>query len=282
MIAILGGLGAATMWAATILCSSRSSRLIGPRSVLAWVMLVGLALVAPFVVLAGIPANLKPGAVALLAIAGLGNVVGLLLEYAALRIGQVAVVAAIASTEGAVAAVLSALTGERVSLSVATILGVITLGVFLVSSSSSPEGVSRREPVSATFFAVAAAICFGVGLFAVGRLSTRLPLVWVLLPARLIGVAAVAAPLAASSRLRLSRQAAPLVVAGGICEVLGFALFAVGSRDSTAVAAVLASQFAGIAAVCGYVLFRERLRPIQVLGIVTTLVGVSVLAALRA
>jgi hypothetical protein len=39
MLAILGGLGAASAFAAATLCSSRSTRLIGPSSVLAWVLL---------------------------------------------------------------------------------------------------------------------------------------------------------------------------------------------------------------------------------------------------
>ena len=42
MVAILGGLGAAMSWAIATLASSRSSRMIGPMSVLGWVMAVGL------------------------------------------------------------------------------------------------------------------------------------------------------------------------------------------------------------------------------------------------
>lgn len=41
MVAILGGLGAALSWAIATLASSRSSRMIGPISVLGWVMAVG-------------------------------------------------------------------------------------------------------------------------------------------------------------------------------------------------------------------------------------------------
>ena len=46
MLAILGGVGAAPAWGAATLCSSRSTRLIGPSPVLAWVMLVVAAFVA--------------------------------------------------------------------------------------------------------------------------------------------------------------------------------------------------------------------------------------------
>ena len=55
-----------------------------------------------------------------------------------------------------------------------------------------------------------------------------------------------------------------------------------GQRDSVAVAAVLASQFAAIAAVAAYVLFRERLGRLQLVGVVTIVVGVAVLTWLQA
>ena len=51
MIAILGGLGAAVAWAISTLCSSRSSRMIEPTSVAAWIMLVGLVIAVPPAVL---------------------------------------------------------------------------------------------------------------------------------------------------------------------------------------------------------------------------------------
>src|SRR5918994_3131301 len=85
MIAVLGGLGAAVAFATATLCSSRSSRLIGPAPVVAWVMLVGLAVVAVPVTRAGVPAGLDGASTGWLALAGLGNVVGLLLAYAGLR-----------------------------------------------------------------------------------------------------------------------------------------------------------------------------------------------------
>ena len=46
------------------------------------------------------------------ALSGFGNVVGLLLTYAAYRIGAVGIVSTIDSTEGAIAAVIRVLAGE--------------------------------------------------------------------------------------------------------------------------------------------------------------------------
>ena len=93
---------------------------------------------------------------------------------------------------------------------------------------------------------------------------------------------AVTLPLVVASRLRLTRRAAPLVVASALFEVIGFASFAWGARHGLAVSAVLASQFAAISAVVAYLLFGERLTRGRVLGVATVAVGVAVLSALQA
>src|SRR6185312_7909779 len=134
VIAILGGLGAAAAWALSTLCSSRSSRLIDPVSVVAWMMLVGLLITVPLAALSGVPARLGPGSGAWLVAAGVGNVVGLVLTYRALRIGQVSLVAPLVSTEGAVAAVIALIAGEPLAAGVAFTLAVIVAGIWLASA----------------------------------------------------------------------------------------------------------------------------------------------------
>src|SRR4051794_19287500 len=97
MIAIIGGLAAAGCFAASTLCSSRSSRMIDPGSVLAWVMLVGLLATVPVVAIARPPSDLGPTDVGWLAVVGITNSIGLLLAYRALRIGKVGLVAPVVS-----------------------------------------------------------------------------------------------------------------------------------------------------------------------------------------
>ena len=57
-------------------------------------------------------------------------------------------------------------------------------------------------------------------------------------------------------------------------------MFTIGARDDIAITAVLASMFAPIAAVAAFVLFRERLAPRQVLGVVLVVVGIAILGVL--
>ena len=101
-------------------------------------------------------------------------------------------------------------------------------------------------------------------------------------PARVLGVAAVTLPLVVTRRLVLTRAAVPFVVASGLCEVGGFACYALGSRHGIAVAAVLASQFAAVAAVAAYFLFHERLTRLQLAGVIAIPAGVAALTALQA
>ncbi len=279
MIAVLGGLGAAVFWAGALLTASRATRLANPQSVLAGVMLTGFVIVAPLAIADGVPEALGRHELAWLALAGAGNVLGLLLNYGALRVGKVSIVGPISSTEGAIAAVLAVLAGEAISPGVGVTLALVVVGIVLAGVT---PGGGSGDPLRATVLACGAALCFGAGLYATARVSEALPLVWALVPARVLGVVAVALPLVASRRLRITRPALPLVVASGICEVAGFAAYAAGSRHGIAVAAVLASQFAALAAVAAFVLFRERLTRTQLAGVAAIAVGVAFVSALQA
>jgi drug/metabolite transporter (DMT)-like permease len=294
MIAILGGLATAVLWASTLLGSARASRLIGPWSTLAWVMLIGLAVALPLVLLTGTDVRLTNGDLLNLAIAGVANSGGLLLGYAALRRGKVAVVGPIVSTEGAIGAVLAIIAGDPVSAATGVLLAVIAAGVVLASVERSadravedddtrpnPDATGRSAAVTACL-AMGAAILFGINLFVTSRIADALPVAWSILPARVAGVVAVSVPLILTRRINIRREAVPFLVLVGLAEVAGIATFALGARDSAPVASVIASQFAGIAAVVAFVLFRERLSRIQIAGVATIAVGVAGLALLRA
>ena len=254
-----------------------------PLAVVALVMVVGLVIAAPLAAVDGVP-SFDAASLTWLVISGAGNVGGLALAYKALRIGQVALVAPLVSTEGAIAATISLLAGESLEPGVGLALAIVAIGVCL---SSVPEAagderrVLRRQPAS-VLLAVAAALVFGTSLYATGRAGATLPSTWVVLSARLIGTVALAIPLLAAGRLRVVARAIPLIVVAGICEVLGFFSYTAGARHGIAVAAVLSSQFATIAAVVAYFLFGERLNRVQLVGVTSVIAGVALLSALRA
>jgi drug/metabolite transporter (DMT)-like permease len=278
MKAILGGSGAALCWTVAMLCSSRASRRLGALPTLAWVMAIGFVIVLPFVIVAGsLPTGSESG---WLFVAGAGNIIGLVCEYTAVRSGKVGVVASIASTEGAVSAVLSAIAGEPISAAVAAVLALIAAGIVLASLEQDDD-VDERWATKAVVLAFGAALSFGISLYAVGHVSGDVEFAWLLLPARLVGVAVITLPLAVRGGLRIAKSAAPLVSAAGVAEVVGVASFAWGARDSIGIASVLGSQFAAISAVGAFLFFGERLRKIQIIGIAAIVTGVGMLAVIR-
>jgi drug/metabolite transporter (DMT)-like permease len=283
VIAVLGGLGAALAWAVTTMCYSRASRTLPSASVIAVAMLVGLAVTAPAAA-ASVPEELDTETVVLLVVAGAANLGGLLLVVTALRAGKVGIVAPIVSTEGAIAAVLAVVAGESVAPGAGVTLAVIVAGIALASvgNEETEAAPSSRRPTQAALLAISAALAFGVSLYATGRVSDDLSVPWALLPARVIGALFLARPLLATRRLVVTREALPFVAIAGVCEVVGFAFFTLGARDSIAIIAVLASQFGALAALAGFVVFSERLTRPQTVGIAAIAVGVAALTWIQA
>lgn len=284
MLPLLGGLGAALLWAAATIASSRTTRIVGAWSAVAWVMLVGLAIALPGAILVGVPSGLDGTSVAWLVVAGLGNCGGLVIIYAALRVGKVGIVAPIASTEGALAAVIAVVLGERIVPGAALTLAVIAVGVALASvhrDDVAADGSGARVGRRAALLAFTAAAVFAVGLYAAGHVSAYLPPIWVVLPARIVGALAIALPLALTGRLRLTRGTAPLLVVAGLGEILGSISYAFGAKSGIAITAVLSSQFAAFAAITAYLLFRERLLRVQIAGVTLIAVGVGTLSYLQ-
>jgi drug/metabolite transporter (DMT)-like permease len=256
--------------------------MIGAFSVLAWVMTVGLAVSI-------VPALLNPltgptiWQIAGLITVGVAYNAGLLIAYSALRIGRVSIVAPIIATEGGVAALLSVLIGEAISIQMALVLAVIAVGVVLAAIERTSAD-RERDPHSrrAVILSLAAAASFSVGLVVAGRLAGSVPAIWVVASSRIVGVLALLLPLLVLRRLQLTRQAAPFVVLSGVLEAAGSLLYVIAAAEGVAVAAVLSSQFAAIAAIGSFVLFGERLQRVQLAGVALIAIGVTALAAVQA
>ena len=283
MTAILFGLATAIAWSVSTLCSTRASRMVGAAPALAWVSFIGFVICAPFALLDS-RSGVDPVDLGWLGIAGLGNVIGLLLLYAAVRRGKVGIAAPIASTEGAIAALIAVLVGEAIAPSALLVMAVIVVGVVLATLDLS--GADDGQPgVTPVFLAliIPVAIVFGIGLYAGGRVAGTVPAGWLISASRVVGVILVSLPMAvgARHRLRVPRAAWPWLIATAAAEVIGYWTYLMGARVSISVTAVLASQFAAIAVVGGYLLFGERLSRVQRGGVVLICVGVAALAVLR-
>jgi len=278
VISVVFGLGAAIFFASGSLLNSRAIRHISGWSVVAWVMLVGLVITTPALILSGIPEAVSGVNAWWLVVTGIGNVAGLVLAAFAFRVGKVGVVAPILATEGALSAVISARLGQSIVPFIGFLLVVIVAGVVLAAVGPDPAPLEHERPTLSAVLATFAAFGFGISLYSAGHLSGELPISWVLLPARLVGVLALTIPLALSSRLQITRRAAPLVIAMGFTEVIGITLFSIGAEYDIAITSVVSSQFAPIAAIMAYLLFKERLGGLQILGVVVIVTGVAALS----
>src|SRR4029077_18477237 len=286
MLSLIAGILTSLAFASSTITSARASRLAGPAPVVAGVMLVGLVLTTPLALVASpLPADraLPWTPLLLAAVGGAANIVGLLLVYAGLRIGAVGIVSTIASAEGALAAGFAVLAGQSLAAGAGLVLAVIAVGVALAAAGGEAAiepgvAIPRARALRAAAFAGGAATIFGFGLFVTGQVSAGLPPAWVIFPGRIVGVVAVAIPLFLTGRLQAPRAAIPLVVLTGITEVVGFSTYAIGARSDIALTAVLASMFAPLAAVGAFLLFRERLARVQILGIAVVVAGVAILA----
>src|SRR5271166_6107706 len=224
MTAVLGGLGAAVIWSLGNMFASQAARILGPPRTLAWVMLVGLVLVAGLLLFSP-PPHITGKAALWLTLGGVGNVAGLLLMYTALRGGRLGVVMPIVAAEGGIAALIAVLAGQAVGAVrglalIVTVLGVVMTAVTRPGSEARSVEPSRRAlgewvrhpeatlPTGrgdrrAALWAMLTAFSFGVSLYATGRAGAILPAPWAVLPPRLIGVAVITMPLALRRRLRV-------------------------------------------------------------------------------
>ena len=286
MIAVIAGLLTAVIWTIAVLSSSRASRQIGAPSTAAGMSLVGLIATIPLLATSPLPTAADMPQMPWLVVAGVGNILGLLASYGAVRRGKVSIVAPITSTEGAIAATLAFLAGEPATALLIFALSLVVTGVVLTAygpegdTSADPGSDARRGGPVFLAMAISSALLFGVSLFAVGHASGLVPTSWIVASGRIFGVLFIALPLVVSGRLRMTRRALPFVITCGLAEVAGFLTVTWGSRDSIAVTAVLASQVGVMTAIASMFL-GERVERHQLAGAVLTGVGVAAVTLIQ-
>jgi len=247
----------------------------------------------------------------LLILAGLIGVVGYLALYRGLESGHVGLVSAISACYGGVIALLSVLllherlTAAAVAGIVATIAGVMfavlrrqaaaeevapeetgsVLGGQAVPEKVAPEGPGPAARVAApaigAAFGIAAALCYGVGGFMIGRYTRDLgwlvPVVVARCGAMVLLLGLLATPLRGPAGARLTRGLG-WALAAGLADAAGLVCFARGDQVGlVSVTAAVSSAYPLIPLLGGLLFFRERLRPQQVGGAALLLAGLVLL-----
>ena len=277
---LLAGFSAA-LYGSADFCGGLATRRASVVPVMIFSQLAGLAallLVLPLLppASAGI-ADLMWGALGGCALAG-----GLTLLYRGLATGKMSVVAPVTAVLAVVVSALAGFAaGDRLSWAgwggVALALAAIVLVGQDGAPASAAEGRSAARGLRAALLAGALLGLFLTALKQTAPASGLLPLV----PARLSAAAALAvAALFTRPPLRGARSAAWLILAGGALDVCANVFYLLATRLGTlTVAATLTSLYPASTIVLARFFLGERLRGIQVAGLVCAAAGVALIGA---
>jgi drug/metabolite transporter (DMT)-like permease len=207
--------------------------------------------------------------------AGVTGAAGLVCFYTALASGTMGVVAPISSLGALVPVFLGLLTGEQPSATAWVGMAVAVTGAALASG---PE-LTGAVPPRPVMLAVLAAMFFGAALYCLDR-GARYALLETLWGMRLTSVALfLVAGLVVRSVGGTRARDLPALAVIGLGDVTANGLFAFSSsRGLVSVASVLGSLYPVATVFWARVLLGERLRRVQAVGVVLTLVGVVAIA----
>lgn len=275
---------ASGLWGLSDFLGGTASRRLPVPSVLGLSQLAALLLLVPVAAATGAldtsRSYLLPAAVA-----GAIGIGALAMFFRALAIGTMGVVAPIAALGVAVPVLVALGRGEAPSGGQLAGIVVAVTGVVLASG---PELAGRGAGgAQALLLAAGAAVGFGLVLLLIAQASVGDggAVVMTLLTMRLTSVLLLTALLLAFVRRRgwdlsVRRADLPLLALIGVADAAANGAYAVASRSSlVSVAAVLASLYPIVTVVLAYRVHAERLRSVQVVGVVVALTGVVLLAA---
>ena len=274
MLTVLTGLLTALSYATSDMFSQRVTRQTRALTQMLWVLATGVLIILPVALLVeGLPAAGEWRGAGLAALAGALYFFALFCLLRGLNVGDLGLVSALVSLQGAYVAVAVVLLGTPVTLPLAVALGLCAFGAVLTSLEGR-AGSTKGAPWALAAGVLFACIMLCYNYADIGWLSqtaiSRTVSLLVTLPVALLS-GGVAVPKALRTR----------AVGAGVLELAGLSLltitFALGPPT---VAGVTTTQFGTFAVILGFVLLHERPKPNQWAGIACTIAGVSLIAAL--
>ena len=256
MLTILVGLSSALSYATSDLFSQRVTRAARALTQVAWVLITGALIVVPVALLVdGLPAGdaqwRAAGAAALAGVAYFGAFLCLL---RALHSGDLGLVSALNALQGAYAAVVFVLLGQRLT----PLLGVALLLCAAGGVVASVEG--RAKTAKGVPWAIVSGLLFGCVMV---LYSYAHAISWLSQAAISRSVSLLIAVPAAwfTGGFALPRRLHGTAVGAGVLELCGLLCFTLAlAMGPLTVAAVTSTQFGTFAVILGVVLLRERPR----------------------
>jgi drug/metabolite transporter (DMT)-like permease len=247
---------------------------------LVWSLAIGTVATLPIVALTATPHLTTRGLGIALAAAAV-TVPAYLTAFAAFQTCPVSIVTPILSCEGAAAAVIAVIFGERLSAALALFLALAVVGVVLVGVSGGEHQNARARGVA---FVCLAALIWGVVLALGAPVSRELGVWWGFLLVRALALVLALGVAIGTRRLKALgpalRREPWRIPAWGLSDAGAYLSFYLAAhRGPVAVASILAAQFAAFGALSGVLLLGERLRIHQWLGIAIVLAAVSAISS---
>lgn len=278
------GLLAALLWGGTDFLVGLNARAVGVKRAVYFGQALGFLIMT--LLLVSFPAFFfkslnAPLSVWLLGIAtALLTVSGALALSKAFALGKAAIVAPLVTSYGVVTTLLSWASGEQISLVQLGCIGLCVIGLSL-SSLHKDNGVPHNNPSLSIAYAMLAALLYGTSFWLQGRytLPALGPITMLWLGYLVGGCVMVMMVLKIKDGLKIPplKNCATLTGAS-VMNLGGFSAFSWGAMaGSVSVVTVISTLSGGIAAILGFVFFKERLTAVQVLGVVLVLVGAVVL-----
>lgn len=282
---VLMGLLAALLWGGTDFLVGMNARAVGVKRAVYFGQALGftimslLLVVFPVFLLRSMAAPLETWLIGVAA--AVLTVSGALALSKAFALGKASIVAPLVTSYGVVTTLLSWAGGEQISLLQLLCIALCVVGVVLSSIHSDPKVPHTTQASSSITYALLAALFYGTSFWLQGRfVLPSLGPVTMLWLAYLVGLMVlVVIVLRIDDGLKIPPLKNCLTLTGAsLMNLGGFSSFAWGAvAGSVSVVTVISTLSGGIAAILGYVFFKERLGKVQVLGVVLVLVGAFVL-----
>jgi len=274
VLTILSGLLTSLSYATSDMFSQRVTRETRPLTQMLWVLGTGVVIIVPVaLLLSGVPQDGEWRGAGLAALAGILYFVALFCLFRGLQVGDLGLVSALASLQGAYVAVVVIILGAPVTPLLGFALALSAFGAILTSfegRARSARGAPWALATGALFAGVMLCYAYGDIDWLSQTAISRTVSFAITLPVALL-TGGVAVPKA----LRVRSVGAGVLELGGL--LLLTITFALGPPT---VAGVTTTQFGTFAVILGFLVLHERPRPNQWVGIVCTIAGVSLLAAI--
>lgn len=275
------GLLAALLWGGTDFLVGLNARAVGVKRAVYFGQALGFCIMSllliafPAFILKSMSASLEVWLIGIAA--AVLTVCGALALSKAFALGKASIVAPLVTSYGVVTTLLSWAGGEQISLIQLLCIALCVIGVILSSIHSDSKIPHSTQAGSSIAYALLAAAFYGTSFWLQGHFV--LPVlgpVTMLWLAYLIGlVVLVVIVLGIEDGLKIPPLKNCMALTGAsLMNLGGFSSFAWGAvAGSVSVVTVISTLSGGIAAILGYLFFKERLAKIQVLGVVLVLVG---------